>query len=241
VLQSVVEGPRAPAQPWLAPRDGVPAGEVIQLDAPTGRRVWLYDPPGVGPDQKLPLVVVLDGEVWVGAQTLPRTLDNLAADGIGPTRAVFVDSGGRESRWGDLSADGSGAAEIVDGLVPWVRAQRGVVAGPEGVIVVGQSLGGLTALRIGLTRDDAVGVVVSHSASLWQDSLLDLDPTGSPRIWLAHGSQEWVLDPPHRALDARLAELGIEHEVSIHNGGHDYAWWRGGVAEGLAWALDGVW
>ncbi|MFT4262079.1 MAG: DUF3327 domain-containing protein [Nocardioides sp.] len=238
VRQSVVEGPDAPPQPWLAERPGVARGAVEETAAPGGRRVWLYDPPGVALGAEVPLIVVLDGEVWAGLQSLPTTLDNLLADGVGPVRAVLVDSGGRDARWQDLSSDGSGASYVVDELIPWVRGLRGVTPGPGAVGVVGQSLGGLTALRLGLTRPDAVAGVVSHSASLWQDGLLDLDPPAGVRVFLGHGSQEWVLDGPHRALADRLRAAGVELEVSIHNGGHDYAWWRGGVAEGIAWLVD---
>ena len=242
VEQSVVEGPEAPAQPWLVERGGIEAGTLVQAEAPGGRTVWLYDPADVDPEVALPLMVVLDGEVWVGAQSLPTTLDNLIADGAAPMRAVFVDSGGRDARWHDLSADGSGASYVVDELLDWMRARRGVQPGPRGVSVIGQSLGGLTALRLGLSRPDAVGTVISHSASLWQDDLAELvsaEVAGQVRVFLAHGSQEWVLDEPHQVLAHRLLAAGIETEVSVHNGGHDYAWWRGGVAEGIIWALGG--
>jgi enterochelin esterase-like enzyme len=238
VLQSVAEGPHAPTQPWLAERPGVARGQVIAHEAPGARRVWLYEPPGVGPEDELPLVVVLDGEVWTGAQSLPTTLDNMIADGaIGPVRAVFLPSGGRDARWSGLSADGTEADYVADELIGWARRERGVLHGPAAVTVVGQSLGGLTALRLGLTRTEAVGNVVSHSASLWQDPLLDLTPTRPLRVHLAHGAQEWVLAPPHEALAARLTGLGVDLDVAVHDGGHDYAWWRGGVADGLQWVL----
>jgi enterochelin esterase-like enzyme len=240
IEQSVVEGPAAPPQPYLVERGGIETGTLTQTEGPGGRTVWLYDPAGTDPDEEVQLLVVLDGEVWVGAQSLPTTLDNLNADGTGPLRAVFLDSGGREARWSDLSVDGTGASYVVDELLDWVRARRGVPAGPGGVAVAGQSLGGLTALRLGLSRPDVVGTVISHSASLWQDDLGALLEDGaSPpvRIFLAHGSQEWVLDVPHRQLADRLRQAGIPVRTSVHNGGHDYAWWRGGVAEGITWML----
>jgi enterochelin esterase family protein len=239
VVQSVIEGAEAPAQPWLAPRAGVASGTLTTVEGPSGRTAWLYDPAGIDDQVALPLLVVLDGEVWVENQQLATTLDNLAADGIGPVRAVFLDSGGRDARWLDLSADGSGASNVADELIPWVRTRRGVLPGPGGVMVAGQSLGGLTALRLGLTRPEVVGTVISHSASLWQDDLADLDVPPGLRVFLSHGSQEWVLDAPHRSLASRLAAAGGELEVAVHNGGHDYAWWRGGIADGIAWAVAG--
>lgn len=239
VLQSVVSLPDAPAQPWLGSRPDVPRGEVAELAGPDGRAVWVYDAFGLAPDQPAPLIVALDGEVWTSSQSLPTTLDNLVADGaIPPVRAVLPSSGGTEQRWAELGADGDGSSYLVEGLLPWVRSLRSV--DPARVVVVGQSLGGLTALRTGLRHPDVVAAVVSQSASLWQDDLAAevVTAAGSPlRIHLAHGAQEWVLAGPHADLAARLRGAGLTVSVPVVNGGHDYAWWRGDVAEGIRWAL----
>ncbi|MFT4082348.1 MAG: DUF3327 domain-containing protein [Nocardioides sp.] len=231
VVQSVVALPDAPAQPWLAPRAGVPRGTLHREVAPAGHEVWLYDPPGPDPTDPLPLVVALDGEVWTSHQSLPAIVDNLIADrAIPPVRAVLVASGGRESRWTELGGS-AGAGYLTGSLVGWVRERRGI--GRE-VVAVGQSLGGLTALRAGLSDPRTVTGVVSQSASLWMDDLADLIVPGSAvRIHLAHGRQEWVLAPLHADLERRLRAAGIEVHACSHNGGHDYAWWRGDVADGL--------
>jgi len=123
-------------------------------------------------------------------------------------------------------------------LLPWLADRRAVPADPGAVAVAGQSLGGLTALRAGLLRPDRIGNVISHSASLWQDDLAAecAAAAGSGlRIHLAHGSQEWVLAGPHHDLAARLRAAGLEVDAVEQNGGHDYAWWRGGIADGLRW------
>jgi enterochelin esterase family protein len=229
VLQSVVALPDAPTQPWVDPRPDVPRGAVVEHAGPDGRPTWIYEPPGADPDQPLPLVVALDGEVWVGPQSLPTTLDNLLADGaLGPVRAVLPASGGREARWAELGTD-AGVGYVADRLLPWL--ERPVTT----VVVAGQSLGGLTALRLGLTRPDVVAGVVSHSASLWQDDLTDpvASFSGDLRVHLAHGRQEWVLAAPHHDLARRLRAAGVDVDAVEHNGGHDYAWWRGGIADGL--------
>lgn len=231
VLQSVVELPDAPPQPWLLPRPGVARGTVTEHEGPDGRPTWLYDPPGTDPERPLPLVVVLDGEVWVGPQSLPTTLDNLLADrALGPVRAVLPSSGGRDARWAELGTD-AGVGYVVDGLLPWVSQRRAVST----VAIAGQSLGGLTALQVGLRHPDRVGAVISHSASLWQDDLATLVDgfSGDLRVHLAHGRQEWVLAEPHHELAARLRAAGVEVDAVEPNGGHDYAWWRGGIADGL--------
>lgn len=230
-IQSVVALPQAPAQPWLAERATVARGTVGTCEGPGGRAVRIYDPAGAGPRDALPLLVMLDGEVWTTHQSLPTTLDNLIADGrIPPVRAVLPSSGSRDERWAELGGP-DGSAYVVDRLVPWVRSRRGVSGQ---VVVAGQSLGGLTALRAGLTRPDVVTGVASQSASLWLDDLREvITPGARTRIHLSWGIQEWVLDGPHRDLAARLREAGISLRALEINGGHDYAWWRGTIADAL--------
>jgi len=238
IIQSVASMPDAPAQPWLHPRPGEEHGAVEAVTGPDGREVWLYRPAGSdapagsGP---LPLVVALDGEVWV--RWLPTILDNLIAAGeIPPVHAVLPSSGGREARWAELGAAGGGAAWVSEALLPWAADRLSFDR--DRVVLAGQSLGGLTALRAGLSRPDVIGAVISHSASLWQDDLAELVRPGiDTRIHLAHGTQEWVLDGPHRDLAARLSAAGVATDVATYNGGHDYACWRGGIAEGIRWAL----
>jgi len=245
VAQSVASLPAAPPQPWLVRRGDVAPGPLEETRLPDGRRAWLHDPAAAGTDEELPALVVLDGEVWAGQQDLPASLDNLHAEGwVRGWRTVFVESGGREQRWAELAADGNGVELVVDTVLPWLRARRAVLAGPRHVTVAGQSLGGLTALRAGLLAPEAVGNVVSHSASLWQDDLLDAvarhRPATEPlRVHLAHGAQEWVLGPHHRTLAEAMTARGIALDVAVHNGGHDYAWWRGGIADGLL-AVRGI-
>ncbi|GAA1527095.1 esterase family protein [Nocardioides humi] len=240
VVQSVAALPEAPAQPWLEPRPDVARGVLAEETGPLGRELITYEAPGA--DIGSPLLLVLDGEVWTSVQSLPTTLDHLVADAVvPPLRAVFLPSGGRDARWtemGGTEGDAT-AAYVLDHLLPDLT-RRGWVPAPERVSVVGQSLGGLTALRIALARPDLVGIALSQSASLWLDDLgtelaaLAARPGPRPRVDLAHGRQEWVLAGPHHDLARRLREAGVEVSATGYNGGHDYAWWRGAVADALA-------
>lgn len=244
VVQSVVSLPDAPAQPWLAPRAGVPRGELERATGPLGRDLWRYTAADAALDA--PLLLVLDGEVWVTDDILPTTLDNLVADGVvPPLRAVFLASGGRDARWAEMgAADGQDATAsyVIDQLLPALASDGLLPSDPARVLVAGQSLGGLTALRLALRHPDRIGIALSQSASLWLDDLAPEveETTGAalrPRVDLAHGRQEWVLAPPHHELAARLGAAGVPLTTRTYNGGHDYAWWRGALADGLAEAL----
>ncbi len=237
VLQSFVSLPDAPAAIWLEPRGAaLEHGMLEERATPDGRRVWVYEPPG-GVPAGAPVVVALDGEVWTGSQDLPTTIDNLIADGeIRAPLVVLPDSGGRAQRWLEMDAHGDAAGWVADVLLPWVRDSYDVSDAAADTIVVGQSLGGLTALRIALTRPDAFGAVLSQSASLWQDDLryaiagrcLD-----GLRAHVEVGAQEWVLREPNRLFAERLQAAGADVLLAEYNGGHDYACWRIGIAHGL--------
>lgn len=236
VVQSVVEGPDAPAQSWLERRPDVPRGTVGRSEGPGGRMLWTYLPPG-NPDGPLPLLIALDGEVWIGPQDLPATLDNLVHDGrIPPLAAVLVDSGGRERRWADLDEDGRFEDYLAGELLDWARAGLPVTDDRSLTIVAGQSLGGLTALKTVLQHPDRIAAALSQSASLWQQDLaaaIEGGDLAGVRAYVEVGTQEWVLLQPNRDVAERLRDAGADVRFAPYNGGHDYACWRGGIADGL--------
>ncbi|WP_326502912.1 enterochelin esterase domain-containing protein [Rothia nasimurium] len=191
----------------------------------------------------LPTVIFFDGEVWE-AMGLPASLTAAHRDGILPDlQAVFLYSGGRLTRWAELDGSAPVADYLADDLLPALRT-RGELAETTGVTLVGQSLGGLSALLASVHRPEVFTSVISSSASLWQpvlaNALTALAKTGDQQR-LAHlhwqievGEQEWVLLPPHEELRAQLADFPLKLTYSIYNGGHDYACWRGSIIDALA-------
>jgi enterochelin esterase family protein len=238
-VQSVVELPDAPPQPYLEPRPGVVRGRVVEHAAPRGRRVWVYGPP-VPEGTATDVVLVLDGDAWTGPQDLATTLDNLHHDGaVRPLRAVLLDAGSRERRWAELDGGGDVDVYLAHDLLDWARARYAVRRGRDAVSVAGQSLGALTSLRVLAAHPDRVGAAISQSASLWQgDPSAGLAPgvLAGTRAWVEVGSQEWVLRPEHPSAVERLRAAGCEVAYREYDGGHDDACWRGGIADALAWA-----
>ena len=230
---SVVELPDAPSQAWLAPR-GPLRGELTTHEL-NGRRPWVYRPAEFAPGG--PVLVALDGEMWTGELSLPAMVDNLIADQlIRAPLLLLVPGGDRVRRWAELNGSGSMPDWIAEVLLPWAVSAHD--AGPDAAdrVVVGQSLGGAVALLTAAEHPDAVGAFISQSASLWQDGLADRVASAMPasaRGYLEVGRQEWVLLEPNRGLHQRLDAAGVRHDYAEFNGGHDYACWRGGIADGL--------
>ena len=234
ITQSVVEGPAAPRPAWTV-GEGVTSPGQLRAYEVEGRSLWVHQPDGADDRTPLPLLVVMDGETWLERQHLERWLVAGTTAGFLPAyRTLYVSSGGQDQRWRDLGSGGDGVAELCDVLVPWVRAHFATSPGARAVTVAGQSLGGLAVLRAALERPEVVGNAVSQSASLWQT--VPQVPTGTTsRIHLTHGAQEWVLAGPHRDLAAELVAAGVDVRAASHQGGHDYAWWRVALLDGLAW------
>lgn len=276
-VQSVVSLPLAPAWPlgeWPvfsddaagagrfdggglgAGRDDADAGSldagrldvVADLDT-LGRQIWVYTPALISRTQSWPVLLVLDGEVWLKRHHLHLALAQLMDAGlIAPAYIVFIDSGGTEQRWQELGDSESDFGGYLSGqLLNWLKTHYAISPKPADRVVIGQSLGALTVLRTLVAYPQLIGAGISQSASLWQDVLFNelnaLDATQTPlagtRAWIEVGSQEWILAPLQPKAVCQLREAGMQVKDMVYNGGHDYACWRINLASALMHLLPG--
>lgn len=230
--QSVITLPAAPAQPWLQPRNGPRAEAAQPIAGPAGKQLWVWRPEG-SENSTLPLLIACDGDVWTSSQNLVTTVNNLIHDReIPPLMLVMVDHSDLEERWKELSASGDGSHYLARVLLPWLRERYRLSTNAAEVIVAGQSLGGLTALNTVLHYPNLVGAALSQSASLWQELALP-HPLPQVRAYLEVGSYETILLEPNRVFRDNLVASGSHITYVEYTGGHDYACWRGGIAQGL--------
>lgn len=224
---SVVSLPAAPPQRWL----GRPFTPRPREHDVAGRAVWVHQ---VGAGTDLPVVVILDGEVWLDHHGFAKALDAAHADGAVPAHlAVFVASGSVADRWADVGHADGVTAFVAEDLLPWLHERFDATREAARTVVAGQSLGGLSALWAAARHPDRVGVAIAQSASLWRnDPTPDLAASGS-RVLLEVGRQEWTLLPLHRDLAQRVDTV----QLTEFNGGHDYACWRGSLVDAIARAL----
>ncbi|MFC8284963.1 enterochelin esterase [Streptomyces cyaneofuscatus] len=215
-----------------------------------------YEP---GEEGRLPLLVLCDGDMWFDRLGLQDTLEALIADGVLPPLAVLApDAVGTATRRLELGGRESYVSFLADEVVPWASARWPLTARADRTVVAGQGLGGMTALYAGLTRPERFGAVVAQSPSLWwrpglEPGAVAPDAVGTP--WLATlaaglrdgppggargaavhfdvGLHEGALAEHTEALQAVLRARGHRVTRNLHNGGHDYACWRGFLADAL--------
>ena len=219
---------------------------VADLDT-LGRRIWVYTPAPINRTQSYPVLLVLDGEVWLKRHHLHLALAQLMDAGlIAPAYIVFIDSGGTEQRWQELGQSDFGGY-LSGQLLNWLKAHYAISPKPADRVVIGQSLGALTVLRTLVAYPQLIGAGISQSASLWQEvffgELNALDATQTPlagtRAWIEVGSQEWILAPLQPKAVHQLRKAGMQVKDMVYNGGHDYACWRINLASALMQLLPG--
>jgi enterochelin esterase-like enzyme len=230
---SIVALPDAPLDMWATPRPGVARGTVSEHHVDSAilgmrRRVWSYVPAGAGSEPPTALLVLFDGEEWVGRLDGPVMLDNLIAAGrIPPLVALMVEAISPRDRATDLTPGAPFASFVVDELLPWARENFGAgaeglagagaggagtgaepaptfVAGAEPMptFVAGQSLGGLAALSLAFEHPGRFAGVVAQSASVWSapHGAAPRDPAGDC----------WAVE---RCAQAALEGLRVHLEV----------------------------
>ena len=252
-VQSVVSLPLAPAWPlgeWPVFADAVADAGSLNAVAGVetlGRKIWVYTPALISRSQSWPVLLVLDGEVWLKRHHLHLALAQLMDAGlIAPAYIVFIDSGGTEQRWQELGESNFGRY-LSGPLLNWLKTHYAISPKPADRVVIGQSLGALTVLRTLVGYPQLIGAGISQSASLWQDVLFNelnaLDATQTPlagtRAWIEVGSQEWILAPLQPKAVHQLRKAGMQVKDMVYNGGHDYACWRINLASALMQLLPG--
>lgn len=233
-LLSLLELPAAPVSPYSC--DYRQATSPSWQPGPRGQKLALES---IGPAQAgSPLVLVFDGEVWAAQGLVTAARRAYQAGALAPLHLLLLDSGGRERRWQDLGGESTPDQALEEALT-WARRQ-GLEPTATSTCLLGQSLGGLSAIGSLLARPDLFGRAISQSASLWhpraQKIFQDLSSPQQKRDWgekydsldiiCEVGQQEWILLEPHQLLADRAQARGLKLQLHSYQGGHDYACWR---------------
>jgi enterochelin esterase family protein len=225
------------------------------------RVIWTYLPPAYAEtDTTYPLLVLYDGFGYLKTG-IATTLDNLIAQRR--IRPIVVAMVHQLDRMQELTGDEQFASCIARELArEWLPAHYRISDDPALTAIGGVSAGGYGAGFAALRHPDVFGNVLSQSGSFFwgPGASLPLD-TQSPGVawdWLIRQFGEsprlrlrWYLDvgtletprtthmpnmlASNRRMRDALTQKGYDVSYREFAGGHDYACWRGTVADGLEW------
>ncbi|MGE0971010.1 alpha/beta hydrolase-fold protein [Klebsiella sp. WOUb02] len=256
--ESVLALDMAPAQDEWAGEPHIFSGSLSvsqRLIAGKQRRVRFYLP-DVPLSQPLGLLVLPDAETWFDHVGVAPAIDAAISNGRIPPVAIFgVDNIDERDRTAILGGRRELVLDIAGRLLPEILAEQAHRrwVGRSQTVLAGQSLGGVTALIAARDAPDTFGLVLCHSPSMWwtpdgngrpflfsasdtswvSEHLLSMPPQ-TVRVRLCVGSLEGSTVPHVQQLHQRLLAAGVDSRCAIYTGGHDYAWWRGALIDGLA-------
>lgn len=214
-------------------------------------------PPGAGPSERRPLLVLLHGRGMPPEFFLADGLfQGLRRAGRRAPVVVLVD-GTPEAPWHDRS-DGAWGRMVVDEAIP--RAAENLGADPRRVAIGGISLGGFGALDLAGRDPGRFCAVGAHSPALWAtareapsvvfDDARDFaehdvlarartaaDPFGALPVWIDRGDGDRfraATDRLVRTLRARDDQGQGSLRFRPAPGGHDREYWDAHMAEWVA-------
>jgi enterochelin esterase-like enzyme len=237
--------PDAPQSLLFRRQRGVKAGQVTRtvLQSPRlageRRTVRLYRP---AVDGLCLLLLVLDGQDYWQRARLAVLADNLIHRGVLPPLAIVFLDNARQARFAEYGCSEALVWFVAEQLVPWVAGQLPLLPGAGHHGVLGASMGGLSALWLGVRLPDIFGRVFSQAGGfalgltgeLGVTRILRWGPRLPLRVYMDCGRFD-PLVAANRTMHALLSERGYEVTYREYNAGHNYPAWREGLAAGLEW------
>jgi enterochelin esterase family protein len=168
---SALEMPDAPPQPWIAPRPGVPAGQVEthrfrSAALENEREIAVYLPPRYSPHaEPYPLIVLFDEDPYLSLIPTPTILDNLISEARIPPVVALLIGNAPGARGRELPCNPEFSRALVTEVLPWAHGLYNFTRDPRQTVVVGSSFGGLAAACAGLWHPETFGNVLAQSGS----------------------------------------------------------------------------
>ena len=248
---TAVRGPNYHPHPLAHVDDALATGTMERLRIPTRdgaeRRASLYTPTGLeGP---APLLVVHDGTAFQRIARLPALLETLTRDArIQPARLAFLDPRTPSARREEYGFGEAYQHDLAHAVLPTLREKAQATT----TLWMGASLGGLAALLASLDQPESVSGIALHSAALlgtpedrtfhgtersWMLEHLAERTASLPwRIYQEVGTLDWLHDV-NVAAAPHFARLADAHHFTTRNAGHNWTFWRDGVADALTFLL----
>jgi enterochelin esterase-like enzyme len=233
----------------------IPHGTISQFYLPTdylipgtSRMVYLYRPPVT---DRVPLLVVWDGQEYLKRVRLNYIVDNLVAQGrMRPVAMAFVTNADQKTRTGEYACNDATLFFLMSKVMALAERELNLVdirSNPGVFGVIGSSMGGLMALYTAARKPQVFGKVLCQSGAFSFGSfdmvvyaLLDQAEVLPLKIWMDVGKYDMpdLLESNCHMRDT-LIRRGYPLTYHEYNAGHNYPAWRDDIWRGLE-SLFGV-
>ena len=197
------------------------------------REVEVYVPEGFE-KQPLPVMYLQDGnnyQTYGKAITIQRNL--VKANKLKPFIMVFLNPTDRmKEYWAN-----DDYAKFLEEVVPMIDSKYNTIKSRDGRAVMGASLGGITAVHVGLNYPQIFGRIGGQSTSFWIDNervVKDLEKFGEKetlplKFYFDDGTLEGVEDS--RKVVEILKGKGLDVTYIETEAGHNWTAWRDRLAD----------
>lgn len=134
------------------------------------------------------------------------------------------------------------AETIYNELIPFVESQYPIVTERRYRAVAGGSLGGIAAYRLAFQYPDtfsSAGIfgagAISGEEKQIDTWLASMTETNRTRVFMDTGDEDIFMLERAEVMKSILDEAGIENELHVGHGGHNYAYWVSNFEMYLQW------
>ena len=246
---------------WAQPDPEARPGELVEdsVRSTALRRdqpIRIYKPARFNRALRYPLLVVHDGDDYLGYAAMKTVLDNLIHRlDVDPMVVAFVPPGDRLREYPNFAPH---ARFVAHELLPFLEERLPLVAAPEGRCLMGASFGGIAALSTAVRNPGLFGSLLLQSASLVFTDI-GFDHGGGPhfdpvvkfvnryrtrptrpvdRIYQSCGVYEPLITT-NRSMVPVFRAAGMTVRYTEARDGHNWENWRDRLGDGLSWLFPG--
>jgi enterochelin esterase-like enzyme len=241
---SSFEMPDYQSDPYQMGPDNYPSGRLDQItfagQAISGqRRLQIYLPPHLDRRQRYPVLYIQDGSDYLQRARLAQLLDRLiGSQAIPPVIAICIDP---INRFQEYTLNPAYGQLLRQEIMPLIEKRYPVKSDPAHRLLMGSSLGGLTAAYLALEHPRDFGLVLGQSSSFpyqheYLRGLLESRERLPIRFYLSAGRLESLMGANRKWVDSLIAKH-YAHCYQEYNEGHNWTHWSNRLSKGLIYLL----
>jgi glucoamylase len=223
-------------KPTVWDKGEIPNLETIEISSKIyneRRKVQVYVPFIKSDSPLLPVLYVQDGGNYLNQAKAVQIQQNLVkANKLSPFIMVFLNP---KDRMKEYWANDDYAKFLAEEVVPVIDSKYNTIKSRDGRAVMGASLGGITAVHVGLKYPQVFGRIGGQSSSFWIDNqrvikeLEKLDGKTKFKFYFDDGTLEGPEDS--RKVAEILKGKGFDVTYIEAEAGHNWTAWRDRLAD----------